>query len=434
MDRDESSARALISTHSLSDHTTREIAASAHPARWRIDVQDDDRGKSWPLVLGRSVRVGSSRRADLVVFDPTVSGVHLELDVTASVVHLKDLSSRNGTFVGGARVREASCGPGTTINIGCSTLTVRPADDAREPPGEPLPGVIGGSYEMRCIAGKVRRLALRRAPVLILGESGVGKELVARALHDEGERAGKPFVALNMSAMPHELVESELFGHERGAFTGAVASRQGAFVEAGAGTLFLDEIGDLPLEVQPKLLRALDGYEVRRVGGSGEGARSQARAVAATNVALERSVNAGSFRRDLFHRLEVFVVHIPPLRERRGDICALAKFLARQVEGDGPHKLTTTALSTLAGYHWPGNVRELGNVITRAADLARDSEVIDAIHIELAMGREGTSHSPGELTPSLAKAILRDHGGNLSAAARAAGMPRTSFRKLVTRA
>jgi DNA-binding NtrC family response regulator len=417
------------------DQVTHEILMSAcTPTRWRVDVQDDNGGRSIPITEGQTIRIGTSRLCDITIADPTVSNFHLALAVLGTGIHVKDLDSKNGTFVGGARVREMWIGAGTTINIGASTLTVRPdMDPQHETDNDPLPGVVGASHEMRCVAGRVRRLASRRAPVLILGESGVGKELVAHALHDEGMRSTRPFVAVNVTAMPHDLVESELFGHERGAFTGAVNRRPGAFSEAEGGTLFLDEIGDLPLEVQPKLLRALDGYEMRRVGATGNGSRSQARVVAATNSDLQRKVTDGTFRRDLFHRLEVFVINIPPLRDRRGDICAIAKHLARRVEGDGPRKLSAGALSTLASHHWPGNVRELSNVLTRAADIARDEQLIDETHVELAMARESAINL-ADVTPSLAKAILREHGGNLSAAARAAGMPRTTFRKLVSAA
>jgi DNA-binding NtrC family response regulator len=413
-------------------HTsTSEIPAVERSLPLSVEVQDDSGGRTVPIA-DTPILVGSSTRATLVVADPTVSALHLELSATRGGVRIVDADSRNGTFVGGARVREAWGGAGTTVNVGCSTLTIRSllSTPDEEPDAEALPGVIGSSLEMRCVAAKVRRLAARRAPVLVLGESGTGKELVSRALHQQGPRAGRAFVALNVSAMPSELVESELFGHERGAFTGAIARRAGAFAEADGGTLFLDEIGDLPLEVQPKLLRALDGYEVRRVGGAGHGTRSAARVIAATNVALDQLVEEGRFRRDLFHRLEVFVVRVPPLRERRGDVCAIARHVVSRLEGDGPDRLTTAALSSLASHPWPGNVRELGNVLARAADLARAAPAIDVGHIELAMGRAA---SPAGVTPSLAKTILRDHGGNMSSAARAAGVPRTTFRKLIAR-
>ena len=413
------------------NRSTNEIPALLAPRSLCVEVQDESGGRTVPLGDGPLV-VGSASSSGVVVVDATVSAAHLELSASGGGVRFVDLGSRNGTFVGGARVREGWGGPGTTVNVGCSTITIRALvhEQDEAPDDEALPGVVGSSYEMRCVAAKVRRLASRRAPVLVLGESGTGKELVARALHHQGPRASRPFVALNVSAMPSELVESELFGHERGAFTGAIARRSGAFAEADGGTLFLDEIGDLPADVQPKLLRALDGYEVRRVGGAGAGVRADARVVAATNVTLDRLVEQGRFRRDLFHRLEVFVVRIPPLRERRGDVCAIARAIASRLEGDGPRRVTTAALSTLASHSWPGNVRELANVLARASDIARATPAIDADHVEIAMGRTRAS---GDVTPSIAKAILREHAGNKSAAARAAGVPRSTFRKLVER-
>src|SRR6185436_14560652 len=175
------------------------------------------------------------------------------------------------------------------------------------------------------------------------------KELIARALHTEGPRSEAPFVALNVAALPRELVESELFGHERGAFTGAVTKRAGAFAEAETGTLFLDEIGELPIDAQPKLLRALDGYEVRRVGAPGSGRRANARVVVATHVALQDNVARGAFRRDLFHRLEVFVVEVPSLRDRPGDILPIARLLLGQMENEiGRRELTPAAIAQLA--------------------------------------------------------------------------------------
>ena len=224
--------------------STKELPADDRPRALCVDVQDDEGGRS--IAIGEQpLVIGTAARAGLAIADATVSARHVEIHTSGGGVRIVDCGSRNGTFVGGARVREAWGGAGTTINIGCSTLTIRsavlPSDE--EPDKDALPGVIGSSYEMRCVAAKVRRLAVRRAPVLVLGESGTGKELISRALHQQGPRAGKPFVALNVSAMPHELVESELFGHERGAFTGAVARRAGAFADASSGTLFLDEIG-----------------------------------------------------------------------------------------------------------------------------------------------------------------------------------------------
>jgi DNA-binding NtrC family response regulator len=401
-------------------------------AVWTVEVQDE--GGARRVALGTEKRVfGSAAGADVVVRDATVSARHCALSVLGGGVAIEDLGSRNGTFVGSARVREAWGAAGTAISIGRSTLVILPHDasDAAHPHGEPLRGIAGASVVMRRLADQVRRLACHSLPVLIAGESGAGKELVARAIHEEGPRRGRPFVAMNVTALPRDLVESELFGHERGAFTGAHARRMGAFAEAAGGTLFLDEVGDLPLEAQPKLLRALDGYEVRRVGASGSGARADVRVVAATHAPLEQRVTAGLFRRDLFHRLECFVVQVPPLRERRGDIAPIARELLSQLNAQVGHRaLTPAALARLAAYEWPGNVRELRNVLCRAADATARGGSIDVPDIDRALRRRSHAEAPA-LTPRAAQTLLQEHAGNLSAAARAAGMPRTSFRKLL---
>jgi DNA-binding NtrC family response regulator len=236
-------------------------------------------------------------------------------------------------------------------------------------------------------------------------------------------------VALNVASLPRELVESELFGHERGAFTGAVSRRLGAFTEADRGTLFLDEIGDLPLDAQPKLLRALDGYEVRRIGATGRGRVGDVRIVAATNRLLARRVEEGEFRRDLFHRLSVFTVTLPPLRERRGDVGPIARaLLARAPDGVESRMLTPRALARLLAHDWPGNVRELRAVLYRASDHAQGAKAIDLDDVE-----EGLRVEDGEsrlvVRADEARALLNEHRGNVTHAARAAGMPRSTFRK-----
>jgi DNA-binding NtrC family response regulator len=412
--------------------TTLEIPVTPATGSWLVELQDEAGARRVPLTQDRVV-VGTSSTADVVVHDPTVSSRHCGLSVLGDGVVIEDLGSRNGTFVGSARIREAWGRAGTAVSIGHSTLVVAVADAREAPhsPGDALHGVAGGSIVMRRLADQVRRLARHALPVLVAGESGTGKELIARALHMEGPRRTRPFVAINVTALPRDLVESELFGHERGSFTGAHARRLGAFAEAEGGTLFLDEVGDLPLDAQPKLLRALDGYEVRRVGASGAGSRADVRVVAATHAPLEQRVTAGEFRRDLFHRLECFVIHVPPLRDRRGDIAAIARELLRQIAPQvGPRALTTPALARLASHDWPGNVRELRNVLCRAADGTVRAGAIDAGDIDLAIRRDRPPRLCG-LTPDAARALLREHGGNLSASARAAGMPRTTFRKLL---
>jgi DNA-binding NtrC family response regulator len=411
---------------------TVEIAAAPFAGGWLVEVQDESGARRTPLTREKLV-VGTSASSDIVVRDPTVSARHCSLSVLGAGVAIEDLDSRNGTFVGSASVREAWARAGTAISIGRSTLVVVPTDprEPTQPPGEPLRGVAGASIVMRRLADQVRRLARHALPVLISGESGTGKELVARAIHLEGPRVSRPFVAINVTALPRELVETELFGHERGAFTGAHARRIGAFAEAEGGTLFLDEVGDLPLEAQPKLLRALDGYEIRRVGAAGSGKRADVRVVAATHAPLEQRVTAGAFRRDLFHRLECFVVNVPALRERRGDIAAIARELLSQLALQvGPRTLTSAALARLTAHDWPGNVRELRNVLCRAADAAVRAGCIDSDDVDRALRRDRPARPPG-LSSQTAQALLRENGGNLSAAARAACMPRTSFRKLL---
>ncbi len=410
---------------------TLEIVTLPFAGGWLVEVQDEAGTRRVSLGT-EAVVVGSSPSADIVVCDATVSARHCTLGVLGSGVSIEDLGSRNGTFVGSAQVHEAWARAGTAISVGRCTLVVMSADsrEPAQPPGDPLPGVAGASIAMRRLADQVRRLARHALPVLVSGESGTGKELIARAIHLEGPRRLRPFVAINVTALPRELVETELFGHERGAFTGAHARRIGAFAESEGGTLFLDEVGNLPLDAQPKLLRALDGYEIRRVGAPGSGKRADVRVVAATHAPLEQRVTSGQFRRDLFHRLECFVVNVPPLRERRADIAAIASELLSQLAPQvGVRTLTSGGLARLTGHDWPGNVRELRNVLCRAADAAARSS-LDADDIDRALRLDRPARSPG-LTPQVAQALLRGNSGNLSAAARAAGMPRTSFRKLL---
>src|SRR5450631_1880055 len=232
-----------------------------------------------------------------------------------------------------------------------------------------LGAIIGDDPALRAALARAALVAPTTTPVLVTGESGTGKELLARALHELGPNPGGPFVAVNCGALPRELAESELFGHERGAFTGAAARRSGWFEEASGGTLVLDEIGELPLELQPKLLRVLETGRLRRVGGSGEAA-VRVRVVAMTLRDLEGEVARRTFREDLYYRLAGFHLALPPLRQRRGDIPRLAAHFLREIEPEvGERQLEALALTTLGAADWPGNVRELRNVIRRAAIL-----------------------------------------------------------------
>jgi two-component system nitrogen regulation response regulator GlnG len=273
--------------------------------------------------------------------------------------------------------------------------------------GPALAAIIGDDPALRAVLTRAARVAPTTMPVLVTGESGTGKELLARALHELGPSPSGPFVAVNCGALPRELAESELFGHERGAFTGAAARRAGWFEEASGGTLVLDEIGELPLELQPKLLRVLETGRLRRVGGSGEAA-VRVRVVAMTLRDLEGEVARRTFREDLYYRLAGLHLALPPLRGRREDIPLLASHFLREIEAEvGPRRLEPSAIAALRDARWPGNVRELRNVIRRAAILTKD--VITDADLELPSrapywlgeGQEPTT-SPTRTTRSMA--------------------------------
>jgi two-component system nitrogen regulation response regulator GlnG len=281
--------------------------------------------------------------------------------------------------------------------------------------GQALTAIIGEDPTLRSVLLRAARVAPTTMPVLVTGESGTGKELLARALHELGPAPAGPFVAVNCGALPRELAESELFGHERGAFTGAAARRSGWFEEASGGTLVLDEIGELPLELQPKLLRVLETGRLRRVGGAGETA-VRVRVVAMTLRDLEREVGRRAFREDLYYRLAGFHLALPPLRHRREDIPLLARHFLRELEPElGPRQLEPGAVAALRGARWVGNVRELRNVLRRAAILTH--ERIGEADLELGPApattfRFGEEQAPLALTSaSDVTAMLTSAGG-----------------------
>jgi two-component system nitrogen regulation response regulator GlnG len=244
-----------------------------------------------------------------------------------------------------------------------------------------LAAIVGDDAALRAVLARARRVAPTATPVLVTGESGTGKELLARALHELGSRPAGPFVAVNCGALPRELAESELFGHERGAFTGAAARRRGWFEEASGGTLVLDEIGELPIDLQPKLLRVLETGRIRRVGGAGE-ANVSVRVVAMTLRNLAQEAQRGHFRADLYYRLAGFELVLPPLRRRRGDIPLLVRHFLREIEREvGPREIDPAAMAALVEAEWPGNLRELRNVVRRAAILSERR--IDVTALEL---------------------------------------------------
>ncbi len=292
--------------------------------------------------------------------------------------------------------------------------------------------MIGNSRAMHTVYHSIEQVAGSKSTVLIRGESGVGKELVAHAVHTRSPRAEKAFVKINCAALPDGIVESELFGHERGAFTGAIAMRKGRFELAHRGTIFLDEIGELPLQTQAKLLRILQEREFERVGGS-ETLRCDVRVIAATNRPLEEFVNEGKFRQDLYYRLNVFPIYVPALRERKTDILQLADFFVEKynkANAKDIQRISTPAIDMLMSYHWPGNVRELENCIERASLLATD-EVIHGYHLPptLQTPTGNTDQSRSTLQAALDGVeremildALKLHHGNMAAAARQLGL------------
>jgi len=366
--------------------------------------------------------IGSAAQNHVVLADRFVSAMHCRIRAEGAVLVVRDLESRNGTFVNGVRVSAAEIHPGTRLRIGATELFCRVEDAA------PDLGLVGRSEALTELRREVARLAPLAGGVLVTGESGSGKELVARALHAASRRGSEAFVTLNCAALAAELVESELFGHERGAFTGAASRRRGAFEMAYGGTLFLDEIGDLPIAQQAKLLRVLEERAVRRVGGE-VAVAVDVRVVAATNVDLRAAALRGAFREDLFHRLAVLRVRVPPLRDRPEDIEPLAAhFLESFADELGVKRLAVDGLRRLARYVWPGNVRELRNVLYRGAAHAPGVEV-GAAHLVLddwlpaRVAEEVGDPDRERIGDALAK-----HGGVVSKAARELGVSRETLR------
>ncbi|HEY0333614.1 MAG TPA: nitrogen regulation protein NR(I) [Stenotrophomonas sp.] len=347
------------------------------------------RQRTAPDLLFTDVRMPGE---DGLVLLEKLKAAHPQLPVIVMSAYT-DVASTAGAFRGGAH--EFLSKPFDLDDA--VALAARALPDEEQPPapvvGAGSPGLIGDTAAMRALFRAIGRLAQAPLSVLINGETGTGKELVARALHQESPRARSPFVALNTAAIPAELLESELFGHEAGAFTGATKRHNGRFEQANGGTLFLDEIGDMPLPLQTRLLRVLAENEFFRVGGR-ELIRVDVRVIAATHQDLEALVDQGRFRADLLHRLDVVRLQLPPLRERRADIGLLAdNFLAMTARklDTPPKRLSGAALDVLRSHDWPGNVRELENVCWRLAALAA-SDVIDAQDVHAALAR-GTRRS-----------------------------------------
>ena len=349
-------------------------------------------------IIKSTTTIGSAESNDIQILSDFVSGFHCRIEDRDGTYFLKDLQSTNGTLLNGQKVVETSLPYDSIIEMGPIKLKFKALEESEllsEAPVSNFEGIVSNDPHMKRLFSLIQRISTSSAPVLVHGETGTGKELIARAIHKQSSRNQGPFVAINCGAISKDLMESELFGHEKGAFTSAHQQRKGVFEQASGGTLFLDEIGELPLDLQPKLLRVLETQEIRRVGGNQQ-IHVDTRIVAATHRNLSQEIQKGRFREDLFYRLYVVPMELPPLQERKNDIPILIKrFLENEFgskEKAEKKEITSEAMSLLTSHSWPGNIRELKNVISRAV-LESGDDKIKAVHINFAPagGRDRTA-------------------------------------------
>lgn len=408
----------------------RVVGAKATPARYR-------------LAAGTCV-VGAGPTSDVIVVSPAVSRSHVELALAPEGIEVRDLGSRNGTFYLGQRIEKMTLRLGSRFRVGDVEIALEPDTEALQSLGEAdggYRGIVGTSAAMRRLFALLLRLEGSLVNVLVEGESGVGKELVARAVHEGSSLSHRPLVIVNCGGMGRELVSSELFGHKRGAFTGAVENRVGAFEQADGGTLFFDEVGELPLDVQPVLLRALEAGEIQPVGEATR-RKVDVRVIAATNRDLEEEVRAGRFREDLFYRLAVLRLSVAPLRRRPEDIEVLARLFAT---GLGVPELPAEFIGELVHHSWPGNARELRNAVQRYVAVGAIPDVgRRTSHPVLERALEDVVDASRPYAEQ--KDIVADHfariyltrllertGGNQSEAARLSGLDRTYLGRLLVK-
>ena len=435
----------LMAPGEYDDETELRRDQPARPVRsWPELTWHDEAGTHKCVVTGRTT-LGSAPGTQVRIADREVSRLHAELEPTDRGTWVRDLGSRNGTFVDNLQVAAAMLPDGAHIRVGHTDVVLRYPPEASLVelwPEERFGGLIGASTPMRELFAQMSRVAQSDAPAVILGETGTGKELVARAIHDASARASGPFVIVDCAALASSIIEGELFGHARGAFTGAVGARAGSFEAANGGTIFLDEIGELPLELQPKLLRVLESRSVKRLGES-EHRPIDVRLVAATHRDLRRMVNAGAFREDLYFRIAVLPLALPPLRARKGDIPLLfSHFLA------GRRPVEPVSERELAEMPWLGNVRELRNFVERACAIggARDAMRSPSDLSETADSPPGPDALPVSFDQPFKEfrerwidhgereylgRLLERHGRNVPAAAEAAGLDRTYVYRLI---
>ncbi|HEY3815970.1 MAG TPA: sigma 54-interacting transcriptional regulator [Polyangiaceae bacterium] len=428
-------------------------------------VEGPDRGATFTLAGSHPSRVlvGTGPACELRLGDREVSRRHLALEPSGRRLRVTDVGSTNGTFVDGVAIVEVFLRGGEILRLGSTAIQVGDAPVATAstlPVQTSFGAMAGASTEMRRLYPLCDRLAKSSVTVVIEGETGTGKEVLAEALHEEGPRAAGPFVVFDCTAVPSNLVESELFGHERGAFTGAVGQRKGVFEQAHGGTLLIDEIGDLELSLQPKLLRAIERSEVRRVGGD-RPIKVDVRVLAATRRDLDHEVQAGRFRDDLFHRLAVARIELPPLRRRAGDVPVLARHFWRALGGD-ENALPGDLLLRWQDYAWPGNVRELRNTVARrlalgelaeggpsserreaaressggaapTGDAGADAFLADLLAQDLSLV-EARQRMVEEFERRYIDRVLARHDGSVTKAATASGIAKRYFQRLKSRA
>jgi len=429
-----------------------------------VVVSGPDQGKEVEITKARSTG-GRSIINDLVLSDKAISGSHFEIAADDGGYHLRDLDSTNGVYCGDLRVKDVYLKPGTAFRVGHTDLRFQRTDEIVEialSKRDSFEEVIGASVRMREIFATLEKVSPSDLTVLITGETGTGKEMIARGIHQTSTRANKPFVVLDCGAIPKDLIESTLFGHEKGSFTGAVGQHHGCFEQAHGGTIFLDEIGELDVNLQPKLLRVLENRELKRVGGD-RLIKIDVRVVAATNRDLRQMVNQATFREDLYFRLSVIHVEMPPLRDRKDDIQALGEVFLKEIGNRRGMQMSFSqdALQMLLSHNWPGNVRELKNVIERAASLSENALVTRS---DLMFNRDGQGSSSRPSAPAAAdgaafapalapgldfkeakqkvvdafeaqylKALLDRHEGNITRSAQEAGLTRYHLRELLKR-
>ncbi len=383
------------------------------------------------MVLEGAAVVGSGEEANFQLRDGAVSRMHVELVPKSDGVMVRDLGSTNGTFVGALKVQSVQLEKTATLQVGHTQLEV--SCDFNLLPLEPSAGfgrLVGSSASMQHLYSALARVAPSDARVLLFGETGVGKELVAEAIHQNSARSDKPFVVFDCGAVSAELVESDLFGHHKGAFTGAKDERKGAFLEADGGTLFIDEIAELPLELQPRLLRAVESGRIKAIG-SDAFRHIDVRVISATHHDLEAAVKRGTFRADLYFRLAVISVTIPPLRQRIDDLQAL---VARFCENAGKQldDLSPSFLAECQIRAWPGNVRELKHAVERELFSTKPSPVPGVAPSALPF-KEAKAHMVDRFTREYLQRLLKENHGNVSEVARASGLARPYVHELLTK-